>query len=123
MSRFDGTRRGRIAIWTGAALAWGTAVTMGYARNAQAAPEDSPTTTSPAVEVDSPAQAAVPAQPADGLMIIRFQPAPDEKPPVRTVYVQQAAPKVAAAPAPAAQAAPAAPAPKAAAPAPKSSGS
>ncbi|MGD2061260.1 MAG: hypothetical protein PVF87_10375 [Acidimicrobiia bacterium] len=120
MSRFDAARRGRIAVWTGAALAWGTAATLANNQPAQAEqPAVQPTTTT-MVEAEATSLGAMPAMPSKGLVIIRYQPSPEETPEVRTVYVQQQAPTrsapAAASPAPA-------PAPKAAAPAPKSGGS
>lgn len=111
MSRFDAARRGRIAVWTGAALAWGTAVTLAGQEPVQAgAGDDGPT---PVVEADHTVVGSLPAMPDQGLVIIRYQPSVTAAPEVRTVYVQQAAPA-----APSSQAAAAAPAPQ-----PRSSGS
>lgn len=111
MSRFDAARRGRIAVWTGAALAWGTAVTLAGQEPAQAGAEDDGPT--PVVEADHIVVSSLPALPDQGLVIIRYQPSVISAPEVRTVYVQQAAPAAASSPAPAA-----APAPQ-----PRSSGS
>lgn len=116
MSRFDASRRGRIAVWTGAALAWGTAVTLAGQEPVQAESDSPQTATSVTTETTVPAP--VPALPDQGLVIIRYQPSVEEAPEVRTVYVQQAAP---AGTRPSASAS--APAPAASAPAPKSSGS
>lgn len=111
MSRFDAARRSRIAVWTGAALAWGTAVTLAGQEPVDAAePAEAP----PSVDVNSDAVPTLPTLPEGGLMIIRYQPSVTEAPEVRTVYVKQA-PAVNASPAPAANPAPA--------PAPKSGGS
>jgi hypothetical protein len=120
VSRFDGARRGRIAAWTGAALAWGTAVTLASNQPAQAESPSTPSTTTTMVEAETNSLEAMPAMPSKGLVIIRYQPAPEETPEVRTVYVQQKAP---ARSAPASASPAPAPAPKAAAPAPKSGGS
>lgn len=114
MSRFDATRRGRIAVWTGAALAWGTAVTLAGQEPVLAGAESAPTPTS--VETETTVVGSVPTMPDQGLVIIRYQPSVAPAPEVRTVYVQQAAPQTStrsAAPTPA----------PASAPAPKSSGS
>lgn len=119
MSRFDAARRGRIAVWTGAALAWGTAATLANNQPAQAEPPSAQPTTTTSVEAEATSLGAMPAMPSKGLVIIRYQPSPEETPEVRTVYVQQQAPSrsapAAASPAPAPKAAPA--------PAPKSGGS
>lgn len=112
MSRFDGSRRGRIAVWTGAALAWGTAVTLAGQEPVQAEAEG--TEIPPSTTVETTVLSAVPALPEEGLVIIRYQPSVAAAPEVRTVYVQQPAPSVAR---------PSPPPPAPAAPAPKSSGS
>ena len=112
MSRFDGARRGRIAVWTGAALAWGTAVTLAGQEPVQA--EADATEIPPSVTADSAVLNPLPALPDDGLVIIRYQPSVTVAPEVRTVYVQQATP---------AAARPASPDPAPAAPAPRSGGS
>lgn len=112
MSRFDTARRGRILAWTGAALAWGTAIAISVSET-ESAGTKSPAATQPTapVVVTTPVVAAMPTPPARGLVILRFQPSPDETPEVRTVYVQQQAPPTPSGP-------PAQPAP-----APQSSGS
>lgn len=111
MSRFDATRRGRIAVWTGAALTWGTAVIMAGREPAQAGTTDSSTTTS-AVEAEDATTGSIPTQPEKGLVIIRYKPAPTEAPDIQTVYVQErVAPKQSANPVRSAPA-PAAPAPR-----------
>lgn len=105
MSRFDAARRGRIAVWTGAALAWGTAVTLAGQRPmpADADHDEIP----PVVTEESSALSPLPALPDGGLVIIRYRPSMTSAPEVRTVYVQGAAPA-----APPATAAPATPAPR-----------
>lgn len=107
-------RRSRIVAWTGAALAWGTALTISVLEpeSAQAnvqAPTSQPSTSSvaPASQVT-----AMPTPPARGLVILRYQPSTDSSPEVRTVYVQQKAPQASK---PAPETAPA--------PAPRSGGS
>lgn len=112
MSRFSPTRRNRILAWTGAALAWSTAVTAARLEPARAQSEP-PTPTAQVNETTT--QAAVPAQPVGGLVILRYKPQPEVTPSVRTVYVKKPAPPAAAAPAPK-------PTPKPA-PAPRSRGS
>lgn len=115
MSRFDRARRGRILAWTGAALAWGTAVTIAGLEpaNADATP---PTVTAPlptGVVAATSQVAGLPNLPVRGLVILRYRPSVDTTPEVRTVYVQQKAP----------QGQSGAPAQPASAPAPRSSGS
>jgi hypothetical protein len=116
MSRFDGARRGRIAVWTGAALAWGTAVTLAGQEPAQAGADNAETAPSVAIEAEDTLAPPVPTMPEKGLVIIRYRPSVSAAPEVQTVYVRQAAPR-SAAPSPA----PLAPSP--AAPAPRSGGS
>lgn len=112
MSRFDGARRGRIALWTGAALAWGTAMTLAGQEPATAEADATATPTS--VTTETTVLSSVPALPDKGLVIIKYQPSDTPAPEVQTVYVQKPAP---------AAARPSAPAPAPAAPAPRSSGS
>jgi hypothetical protein len=99
MSRFDSSRRGRILAWTGAALAWGTAVTMAVLEPEMSAASTSTAPAPPAASGVVPASqvAAMPAPPAQGLVILRYQPSVDTTPEVRTVYVQQKAPQAATA--------------------------
>jgi hypothetical protein len=113
VTRFDSSRRARILAWTGAALAWGTAVTMAGLEPEKAAASTSVAPAPPAVSGVVPASqvAAMPAPPAQGLVILRYQPSVDTTPEVRTVYVRQKAPQAATA------------ARTTAAPAPQSSGS
>lgn len=110
MSRFDGARRGRIAVWTGAALAWGTAVTLAGQQPVQAGADAGELP--PPVTTDSTVSSQIPAMPEDGLVIIRHVPSVAAAPEVRTVYVRQAAPATASAPAPAPSPVPNAPSPK-----------
>jgi hypothetical protein len=109
MSRFDGARRGRILAWTGAALAWGTALTISVLEPQSAGVNAQSATSQPSTSVVAPASqvAAMPTPPDRGLMILRFQPSTEHAPEVRTVYVQQKAP-----PAPSAALAQPAPAPR-----------
>lgn len=120
MSRFNTTRWGRILAWTGAGLAWGGALTAGELEPLRAQPE---TVTEPSgiVEVDLGEQAPMPAQPAKGLIILRYPSAGSPEPEVQTVYVRQRS----RATAPASKTAPAnsKPAPSSSGPAPRSSGS
>lgn len=109
MSRFDATRRARIAAWTGAALAWGTVVAV--AGHRQTTTEAVVLEPDPAVETAMQGVGSIPTMPEKGLVIIRYEPSADSAAEVRTVFAPQAAP------APAAQSAPAS------APAPASSGS
>lgn len=113
MSRFDTARRGRILAWTGAALAWGTAVTIGGLEPANAE-ATTPLVDTPSASAVLPAsQVAMPNLPLQGLVILRYRPSVDSTPEVRTVYVKQKAP-----PAPSASTAQ-----PTSAPAPQSSGS
>jgi hypothetical protein len=115
VSRFDRTRKGKIVIWTSAALAWGTAVTVARLEPARAdqgsqlTPPDAPAST---IETS-----VLPSGDPKGMVILRFQPRPDEQPEVRTVYVRRQPTQ------PSAPTASAAPQPKAPAPAPRSKGS
>jgi hypothetical protein len=111
MSRFDGGRWNRILIWTGAALAWGTAlVTARIDENAQ--PEARPTEGQ--VATVSP-QAGMPVSPAHGLVILRFTRVESPEPEVITVNVGRTGSPRPAAPGPSAAIGPA--------PQPSSSGS
>lgn len=115
MSRFDGARWIRIMVWTGAALAWGGALTAADLEPSRAEPvEPEPPTP---VEVPTTRQAAVPVAPSRGLVILRYTPSETPQAEVQTVYVRRAAA------APASAATPAAPPPPPPAPAPRSSGS
>jgi hypothetical protein len=115
MSRFTPSRRNRVLAWTGAALAWGTAVTAARLEPARAQTQ-APTPTTPVVN-QATTQAAMPTEPVGGLVILRYQPHEEPTPAVRTVYVKKTTPAKTTAPAKAA------PAPKKTAPAPKSRGS
>jgi hypothetical protein len=111
VSRFDDARRGRISVWTGAALAWGTAVTLAGQEPVQADAEvaENPLSMTTETTVLSP----LPALPDGGLVIIRYEPSATVAPEVRTVYVQQAAPAPSSS----------SPSPAPEAPAPRSGGS
>jgi hypothetical protein len=104
MSRFGDARWQRVAAWSGAALAWGSTIAAVVLEPARVA-----LTTPPPQVGAATTQAPLPAQPASGLLVIRYQPDAPE-------VIQTVAPS----PAPTA-AALAAPSP--AAPQPKSSGS
>lgn len=119
MSRFDHARRGRIVAWTGAALAWGTALTIAGLKPTEAAAAAEPSTTAPPTTtgVAATQHELMPSQPAGGLVILRYRPSADEASEVQTVYVREKAP-AASAPKSSPQ-----PAPPPAAPAPRSNGS
>jgi hypothetical protein len=91
MSRFDTARIGRILAWTGAGLAWGTAITMAGLEPADAGAV-TPNLTPPASQgatVPASRVATIPAPPARGLVILRYQPSVESTPEVRTIYVKQ----------------------------------
>lgn len=98
MSRFDASRRARIAAWTGAALAWGTVVAV--VGQQQSAAEPMAAEPDPSLEVNTVESGSVPTMPANGLVIIRHEPSAESVAEVRTVFVPRATP-VPAAPAPA----------------------
>ncbi|HSK07046.1 MAG TPA: hypothetical protein VK990_05960 [Acidimicrobiia bacterium] len=100
MSRFDQGRWNRILVWTGATLAWGTALVGARAEPAQVA--DSVPPSQGQVAADS-ARAGMPTPPSQGLVILRFTPVKTPEPEVVTVSVTRAA--VSPAPAQAAAAA------------------
>lgn len=107
MSRLPPTRWARILIWTGAAGAWGTIFATTVLEPARApAPE-------PATPAVAPAGAkqALPAAPADGLVVLRYRQEAQPLPEAGVITVSRTAPAPAPAPV---QAAP---------PAPTSSGS
>ncbi len=100
MSRFDAGRWNRILIWTGAALAWGTALVV--ARLEPARVLDNPVAGQTA---ESSHQAIMPNPAPLGLVILRFTPVDSPLPDVRTVVINRAAanpPSVASQPAQAA---------------------
>jgi hypothetical protein len=111
MSRFDQGRWNRILVWTGATLAWGTALVAARAEPAQVTSSVPPAEGQ--VATDS-LQAGMPTPPSQGLVILRFTPVAIPEPEVVTVSVTRAA----ASPAPAQPVAAAQPAPE-----PSSSGS
>ncbi|MGA7281117.1 MAG: hypothetical protein WBZ40_04970, partial [Acidimicrobiia bacterium] len=67
MKRFSASRWNRILVWTGAALAWGTALVAAKVEpvRAQDSGTDSTTTT------QAPNQAIMPQPPPSGLTILR----------------------------------------------------
>lgn len=117
MSRFDTTRWNRILAWTGAALAWGSALTATGLEPLRAQTE-TPQEPMPSVVTENQQLASVPVQPARGLVILRYRQVEAPTAEVRTVYMRQ--PRAAAARP--ASSAPSSPQP-APAPAPRSSGS
>jgi hypothetical protein len=94
--RFPTIRTTRIVAWTTVAVAWAVAI-IGRQIEAPAieqttsAPEPVPAT-APAAEVAAP----VPTLPEDGLVVIRYTPAPPPPPVVQQVVVRNAAPSPAA---------------------------
>lgn len=106
MSRFDAGRWNRILIWTGAALAWSTAVMISWlepAREVDAGRQE-PVAGEPA---DSSLQAIMPRPAPLGLVILRFTPVDAPPAEVRTVFVDRAGGGGSTSPAPpSAQAAP-----------------
>jgi hypothetical protein len=111
MSRFDQGRWNRILVWTGATLAWGTALVAARAEPVQVT--DSVPPADGQVATDS-TQAVMPTPPSQGLVILRFTPVEIPEREVVTVGVTRAV----AAPAPAQPAVASRPAPE-----PSSSGS
>ena len=88
MSRFDDGRWSRILIWTGAALAWGTAFISTWLE---------PTRAMDAVELapvasdtsELAAQASMPRPASQGLVILRFTPVTAPAAEVLTVRVER----------------------------------
>jgi hypothetical protein len=90
--RFPKIRTLRISAWTTIALAWAIAI-VGRQMEAPAAEEaalvpEPTSTTSPAAEVAN----TMPTMPEDGLVVIRYTPAPPPPPSVVRQVVVQAAP-------------------------------
>lgn len=104
MSRFGEARWQRLAVWSGAALAWGSTLTAVVLESSRAE-ADQAAAPAPAASTGD-ATPAIPTQPADGLLVIRYQPGDEPAQQATTITVSQPA------------AAPAAPAPQ-----PTSSGS
>jgi hypothetical protein len=98
MSRFDGGRWNRILVWTGAALAWGTALIA--ARIDEIAPPE-PTQPSEGQIASVTTQAGMPVPPTQGLVILRFTPVATPQADVITVEVGKATSFRPPAPAPA----------------------
>lgn len=88
MSRFDRGRWNRILVWTGATLAWGTALVAAREEPAQVASPVPPAEGQ--VAADS-LHAAMPTPPSQGLVILRFTPVETPEPEVVTVNVTRAA--------------------------------
>lgn len=120
MRRLDSSRIGRILVWTGAGLTWGTVLTGGKLEPLRTGVEAPAPSSTLGVVIEAPT--TIPTQPESGLVILRFTPGEEPKPEVRTVYVQRQQPAPASNSSSAAPA-PAAPAPAPPAPAPTSSGS
>jgi hypothetical protein len=112
MSRFDGGRWQRILVWTGAALAWGTAL---IASRIDERPQVESTNSSQVQIASVSPQAGMPVAPAQGLVILRFTPMEPPEPRAVAVGVERSSPSRSAAPAPAVT--------QQAAPEPSSSGS
>lgn len=103
MSRFDQGRWNRILVWTGATLAWGTALVAARAEPAQVTGSVPPAAGQ--VVADS-RQAVMPTPPSQGLVVLRFTPVTAPEPEVVTVRVTRAASPAPAQPVAAAQPAP-----------------
>ncbi len=91
LKRLFPSRWARIIAWTGAAVAWGTSVIAVQAaaeQGTETAPDPAPEPEPEVQEVPEPV-AAVPAQPEEGLVVIRYTPVPPPPPEVitRTVTV------------------------------------
>jgi hypothetical protein len=97
MSRFGAARWDRILIWTGAALAWGTAVVVGRLEPARLA--DTALAPASAQAADSSHQAIMPSPAPLGLVILRFTPVDAPAAVVRTVRVERAPTRVVSQPA------------------------
>lgn len=87
MSRMPASRIATIGAWTAAAVAWGTTNVVMEAASAEPEQTESPTSTT--VEIPNADQAALPAQPEGGLVVLRFTPvtAPPPEVIVETRYV------------------------------------
>ncbi len=102
--RFPQQRRRRIAVWTAVAVTWATAIVARALGAPSAQPVDmiavpEPPGPAPRAPVVPPSE--MPVLPEDGLVILRFTPAPQAEPDVRRVVVTQSAPATSpAAPAP-----------------------
>ena len=95
MSRFDQGRWSRVVVWTGAALAWGSALVAARLEpGGEAAPEPVPASTQVGVE----SGAAFPVPPRAGIVVIRQTGATD--PSSAVVPAQAVEPQPSPAPAP-----------------------
>ena len=87
MSRLPLSRLAKIGAWTGAAVAWGSAMVMAK----EVAPTaESTTTTAPMTQTADASYGSastVPAIPNDGLVILRYKPIPEPEPEVVTRVV------------------------------------
>ncbi len=94
--RFPKDRRRRIAAWTAVAIAWSTAIvarTVGAPAAAVQpnAPEAITPPPSPGTTIPTTTLAPVPDMPQDGLVVLRYTPAPQPAPEVRRVIVSSPA--------------------------------
>lgn len=89
MSRFGDARWQRLAVWTGAALAWGSTLTawaLEPSRGGASTPE-----TPESSSIDSSTGSEIPTLPGKGILVVRFQPAPTQEDAPQTVTVVRAA--------------------------------
>ena len=88
MSRFNGGRWNRILVWTGAALAWGTAFIAIWLE-----PDRGVDATQPAAgeSAETSSQAIMPRAAPQGLVILRFAPVDTPASEVVSVRVEAAA--------------------------------
>jgi len=105
LSRFDASRWNRILIWTGAALAWSTAVIVSWLEPARELDAGLPGTVATET-TDSSLQAIMPSPAPQGLVILRFTPVDAPQPEVRTVFVNRPSGGTSSSPAASPQAAP-----------------
>jgi hypothetical protein len=68
MSRFDQGRWSRVVVWTGAALAWGSALVAARLEPGREVPANSPPSS---VQVDTEGLAAFPVPPEQGILVLR----------------------------------------------------
>lgn len=98
MSRFGEARWQRLAVWSGAALAWGSTLTA-VVLEAPRAEADGASSPAPAASTGS-VSPGMPSQPADGLLVIRYQQGEEPAEEPTTITVSQPAPAAPAAAAP-----------------------
>lgn len=95
--RFPSERRRRILGWTSVAIAWATALVARGIAAPDAGAAAPPPPIEPTAATTTTTAVTLPTLPADGLVVLRYTPAPTPPPEVRHVVVRRAAP---AAPAP-----------------------